>query len=721
MPTAVTRAAVFALELLIVTIAVFAGAWMASTIEIIPKSLIHLPTIRFSPADTRVVLVTALVGCAAAFLFARAVAGWSVFATARRAATEVYALVAGIVAAALYQFFLTAVNFSPELLLDTTLIAIAGFLLAFLAFGPVGTSLARRFSGFFANLFSLLAKPATWAVVLFALSPIVVGRAFTQDRDFANWVTRLRVNANVSSDQPFTLVNAMGAATFTTPIMVQFARGDPRTAYVLTRSGELWRADYPTGANVRLLMNIAPRVGYVEMENGALGFDLHPEFGRAGSPNAGYAYIYYTEYRADGQTNHLTRFDLSAATPQARTATATSLIEQGRNNDGYHNAGMVQFGPDNMLYLAVGEASMNECHQRIDCALVGGILRIDVDQAGGAISRPIARQPLRGRSANYFIPLDNPYAGRGAAALGEYWAHGMRNPFRFGFDPANGQMWAGEVGSTVWEEVNRVEKGGNYRFPYMEGRTPQPRFPKPAQVEGVEQDPVLTYRHTAFLRSVIGGTVYRATRHRALQGKYVFADNYSGEVMTIPADARRADTWEVVARARDVAQRGLTAMVVAPDGEMLIPVMGDNDKPTGIIAKLVPADSEAGRAATQADEMRIAATRPPAGGTAATLVSGVPLAQARTLYNVNCARCHGAQGLGNGPDSQDLGAWVPNFQDANFHKWRSDAEIVAVLKGGGAAVGQSETMPPWADILSEAEIVGVKDYVRSFRAVNKPE
>lgn len=723
------RLAVLALELGTVTIATLAAARTAAEVRLIPKSLLAIPKVAFGAADSRVMLLSTLLACAGTLLLARLVAGWQPFASARRFAVEVYALVAGIVLASLYQFFLTAVNFSPEFLLQSTLIAIALFLLMFVALGPRDRSAARRAGHGAGALFGLLNRPAAWGVVLLALMPLLVGRQFVADRDFANWVTRLRVAANMQSDLPFTLASALGQTRLTTPIMMQFARSDPNSLYVLTRAGELWRADYPGGGNARLLMSIAPKVGYVEMENGALGFDLHPEFGRPGSPNAGFVYIYYTEYRQDRQTNHLTRYDLSAPTPEARLASATSLIAQERGNDGYHNAGMVAFGPDGMLWLSVGEAAMKECHQRIDCALVGGILRIDVDRRGGAVSRPITRQPKDGRTGNYFIPLDNPWAGRGDA-LGEFWAIGLRNPFRFAFDPATGAVWAGEVGSTTWEEVNRIERGGNYQFPFIEGVEPT-RVARPARVEGSQRPPVLTYRHTAFLRSVIGGIVYRGERHPSLRGKYLFLDNYSGEVMTLPVDLAGPVVWEpegpaerrrpkatVIARVPDVSQRGATAMIVAPDGEILIAVMGDNDRPTGMIARLVTRDSAAGREADR-EHQREAGQRLAASGgaipVAGALVAGVPLDQARRLYNVNCARCHGATGKGDGPDSQDLGAWVPNFADASFHRWRSDEELLAAIRAGGAAVGQSEAMPPWAGILSEAEMVGIRDYVRSFR------
>ncbi len=694
---ALRRVWIFLLELVIVAAAVFIGAPIAENFRIIPKALLHLPQISFSMADTLVVLKAFLGFCGAAFIINGLLNGWDVFGSPRRAAKEIYALLTGIVAAALYLFLLTAISFSPELLLDASLIAFALFLAAFMAFrGTAGA--------FLGNLFGLLKSPWTWPILLFAMTPLVVARQFTVDRDFANWVTNIRVSANVGGDHPYTLVNALGTTLFETPIDAKFARGDTAHVYVLTRGGKLYRADYPSGANKTLLLDIAPKVGYVEFENGALGFDVHPAFTQVGSPGAGQAFVYYTEYHADRQVNHLTRYDLSAGDPTKALASATPLIEQRRGNDGYHNAGSVNFGPDGFLYLSVGEMGMPNCHQRIDCSLVGGILRLDVDRKGGTVSRPIARQPKNGVTANYFIPLDNPYAGN-PNVLGEYWAHGLRNPFRISFDLLSGQLWAGEVGSTEWEEVNRIGKGTNHQFPFIEGFTAQPAFPRPANFVGVETPPVLTYHHTAYLRSVIGGLVYRGDKLADLKNRYVFGDNYSGEIMTIPADTKRTDKWTVVARSADVAQRGLTGFTAAPDGELLITVMGDNDHPTGMLAKLAPSGSDAAKAA---DAARATSAAAPA--------ATVTLAQAQSLYAVNCARCHGASGKGDGPDAKALGDYVPNFTDPNFQRYFSDEAIVQVIAKGGPGIGRGPMMPPWEGVLKPAEITAMKDHVRRLGA-----
>ena len=143
-------------------------------------------------------------------------------------------------------------------------------------------------------------------------------------------------------------------------------------------------------------------------------------------------------------------------------------------------------------------------------------------------------------------------------------------------------------------------------------------------------------------------------------------------------------------------------MVNGPDGELLVTALGKLNSPTGLVFRLVDGDEE-----FSSDAIELASN---AG--AAVKISET---EAKSLYNTNCARCHGPEGAADGPDSDKLGAWVPSFQSPEFHQWRSDDEILVAIREGGAAVGQSPAMPPWKSILSEAEIVALKDYVRSFK------
>ncbi len=687
------------LQLVLVALSVLLGSYLADNYRLIPDWLLYLPLVDFSTADILTNLKVFLFFCGVAFLIGRLLLGWGVFSTSRRTAQEVYVLMVGIVAASLYLFVFTTVNFSPELLLDTSLICIVLFAITYLVLGAAERSGAgARLWILIKDLFGLLKKPPVWAVLVFALSPLVLARQFLADRNFANWITEKRISANIAHDYPYQLKPILADATFLQPIMVRFAPGDDDTIYVLERSGSVYSADYPDGTNKTLLLDHSAAVGYVETENGALGFDFHPQFNDASDGGKPFLYLFYTSYLEESQTNYLSRFDLSLPDPESRTASELILIEQNRNNDGYHNGGGVEFGPDGFLYLSVGEASMNDCHQRIDCALVGGILRLDVDETGGDISHPPPRQPKDGKSANYYIPNDNPYVGQ-TDALEEFWAHGLRNPFRISFDSQTGNLWAGEVGSTIWEEVNQIVKGGNYQFPFLEGNAAT-KTSRPENLAGEELAPVYTYEHTALLRAAIGGSVYHGAEFPELQGQYLFGDNYSGEIFSLPATGEPVDQVKRITRSPLVAQAGITSLVNGPDGELLVTALGKLNAPTGLIFRLVDGDEKFSSDAV---------------GLASNTGAPINIAEAKSLYNTNCARCHGPEGAADGPDSDKLGAWVPSFQSPEFHQWRSDDEILVAIREGGAAVGQSPAMPPWKSILSEAEIVALKDYVRSFK------
>ena len=687
------------LQLAILLVAVLIGSYLAQSFRLIPRWLLNIPKVGFNAGDILINIKVFLVFCGGAFLIGRLILGWGVFSTARRTAQEVYVLVVGVVASSLYLFILTTVNFSPELLVNTTVISILLFAIAYLILGSTETSgVGARVWAFTKNLFGLLKKPAIWAVLVFALFPLLLARQFKADQDLANWITNKRVAANISHDYPYQLMPILAEATFLQPIMTRFAPGDEDTIYILERSGSLYSADYPSGSNKTLLIDQTDIVGQVEMENGALGFDLHPQFDATGNSGQPYVYVYYTSYRPDSQTNFLSRFDLSLPDPGARASSEENLIAQDRNNRGYHNAGSVEFGPDGFLYLSIGEAQAEDCHQRIDCSLVGGILRLDVDETGGEVSHAPPRQPKDGKTAGYFIPNDNPYVGE-EDALEEFWAFGMRNPFRMSFDKQTGDLWAGDVGETVWEEVNRIVKGGNYQFPFIEGYE-ETGDARPEKLVGVQQEPIYAYEHTALLRAVIGGTVYRGKEFPELEGMYLFADNYSGEIFSLPSTGEKVDEVERIARSPLVAQAGITSLVAAPDGELVVTTMGKFNTATGVVFRLVGDDEEFSSSAIELAQLA---------------EENISSADAKSLFNTNCARCHGTTGEADGPDSLKLGAWVPNFQSAEFHKWRTDEEILTAIQSGGMGVGQSPAMPPWNDILTEAEMVALRDYVRSFQ------
>lgn len=215
-------------------------------------------------------------------------------------------------------------------------------------------------------------------------------------------------------------------------------------------------------------------------EEGLLGFAFHPSY-----PKTPYIYVYYNQ---KGSLNmRLSRFSIDPQTLKSDPNSETVLIEMEKLRTG-HNGGKIEIGPDQMLYLSVGENNQF-MDSKTKANLFGKILRIDVS----SINSP------RG----YSIPQDNPFAGE-TNARGEIWAYGFRNPWRFSFDSKTGEIFLGDVGFNTYEEVNRVKKGMYYGWPIMEGTECYQDFPQCTH-EG--ELPIAAFPRFV-LRTVIGGYVY---------------------------------------------------------------------------------------------------------------------------------------------------------------------------------------------------------------------
>jgi len=186
---------------------------------------------------------------------------------------------------------------------------------------------------------------------------------------------------------------------------------------------------------------------------------------------------------------------------------------------GNHKGGCMIFGPDQMLYIGVGDGGSAgdpfNNGQNLG-VLLAKILRIDVDHG----------QP-------YKAPDDNPFVGR-KGALPEIWCWGMRNPWRFSFDRQTGQLWCGDVGQDLWEEIDIIEKGKNYGWSAREGKHDY----KPERASGPLTDPIKDYPHTEG-RCIIGGYVYRGKAIPALEGIYVYGDYNLGWIAGLRYDGKQ--------------------------------------------------------------------------------------------------------------------------------------------------------------------------------------
>lgn len=280
-------------------------------------------------------------------------------------------------------------------------------------------------------------------------------------------------------------------------------------------------------------------------ERGLLGIALHPDY----NSNRKF-YVYYSapsDQRGSDHRSVIAEFKTSLNPLQADAGSERILlnVEQPESN---HNGGNMHFGPDGYLYIGMGDGGgAGDMHgnsgngQNLN-TLLGKILRIDVN----------SEQP-------YAIPADNPFIGKPAKP--EIWAYGLRNPWRFSFDRETGQLFAADVGQNKFEEVNIIEKGGNYGWRIMEAAhcfDPEEN----CKTKGLKL-PIAEYDHQTGI-SITGGFVYNGKSLSNLIGKYLFAD-WTGPVFYLQ---KTKNTWE----------RGNIELVGKPAGDLkILSFAEDND------------------------------------------------------------------------------------------------------------------------------------------------
>jgi len=197
-----------------------------------------------------------------------------------------------------------------------------------------------------------------------------------------------------------------------------------------------------------------------------------------------------------------------------------------------HYGGCLQFGPDGMLYIGMGDSGPQgdpEGHAQNMGLLLGKMLRIDVDH------------PDEGKA--YSIPRDNPFVGR-AGARPEIWAYGLREPWRFSFDLLTGDLWVGDVGQDLFEEVDIVRKGQNYGWNVYEGFEP---YSNKYRREGETYVPPVFAWTRKYGASSTGGFVYRADPKSSFYGVYIFGDYQNSRLFALTQHDR------VLAKVRQIA------------------------------------------------------------------------------------------------------------------------------------------------------------------------
>ncbi len=314
--------------------------------------------------------------------------------------------------------------------------------------------------------------------------------------------------------------------------VTKLAEGLTRPAYLTHAgdgSGRLYIVEQPGRIQViengqlraEPFLDITDRVGSGGNEQGLLSIAFSPGFKSDKS--------FFANYTDKQGNTVVSRFTVSAD-GQAADPNSEQVflkIDQPYPN---HNGGQLQFGPDGMLYIGMGDGGSGGDPQGFaqnPQALLGKLLRIDVSQADAKRGTP------------YSIPADNPQAF-GPAAAPEIWAIGLRNPWRFSFDRQTGDLYIADVGQNIYEEVNfqpaSSAGGENYGWNLREGFH---------AFEGGEDSPAFTppiheYSHELGC-SVTGGYVYRGQALPALNGVYLYADYCTGTVWGLRRDA--AGKW----------------------------------------------------------------------------------------------------------------------------------------------------------------------------------
>ncbi|HJL18024.1 MAG TPA: PQQ-dependent sugar dehydrogenase [Sandaracinaceae bacterium LLY-WYZ-13_1] len=358
---------------------------------------------------------------------------------------------------------------------------------------------------------------------------------------------------------PWSLEGEPERFTFTT---LRQAPGDDRYWYLVAREGVVWRFENrPDVDSAEVLLDIRERVHW-ERDDGLVSLAFHPDF-----EDNGWVFVQYALYENRARVSRFTRLgDGPAFDPDSEAV----LFEVQRDTR-LHVGGTLHFGDDGHLYGSMGDGgSSEEPHdnaQELD-SLLGTMFRVDVDVG------PDADPPYR-------APPDNPFGAEGERAgegRPEIWAWGLRNLYRWSFDPVTGEAWGGDVGQMLAEEVNHLRRGHNYGWPFREGADcyPPDGTVTDCRAEGLTP-PAHEYGRDDGA-SITGGRVYRGSAVPALYGAYLFGDFVSQRMWALadPYGARR-----VVPLGETGI--GIVDVAVDQDGEILLLGL-----PSSRILRMVP-------------------------------------------------------------------------------------------------------------------------------------
>jgi putative heme-binding domain-containing protein len=322
--------------------------------------------------------------------------------------------------------------------------------------------------------------------------------------------------------------------------------GSPGAYLGVHQSGRIWRIEKAaTGDTKTLFADFSAEVFAERGPNGLVGLAFHPRF----RENRKY-YLKHQVLEAGEIVTTLVEkraaadFKSDSGEPSRRLLAIPTVTQN-------HTGGCIEFGPDGYLYLGMGDTGPQQDpngHGQDMGLLLGKMIRIDVDRRDGDLP--------------YAIPADNPFRGR-AGVRPEIWAYGFREPWRFSFDPATGDLWVGDVGQNRVEEVTIVRRGENHGWNVYEAFESFSNLRRRAGESYVP--PVFAYRRL-YGNSITGGYVYRGNPRSSFQGVYICGDYTSHLIWGLTEKDRTLQTIRHIA----TSPEGIVTFATDEEGRMFV-------------------------------------------------------------------------------------------------------------------------------------------------------
>jgi len=284
----------------------------------------------------------------------------------------------------------------------------------------------------------------------------------------------------------------------------------------------------------------------INNDSATVHYDIcfHPDYHRNG-----YVYLGSNTKDKDGdRASQVTRYFLDPKPPYALDANSATTIIQWKSAG--HNGAAIDFGPDGMMYVTSGDGTSDSdadnVGQRLD-TLRSKVLRIDVNK------------PVDARM--YSVPSDNPFVNAGDAKP-ETWAFGLRNPWRLTIDHRTGNVWVGNNGQDLWEQVYRIERGANYGWSVFEGSH---AFYDQRELRSPVSKPIFEHPHSE-AKSLTGGVVYYGKKYAELHGAYIYGDYSTGKIWAALHDGKQLIWHKPIAD----TQLAITGFAIDKQGEVLV-------------------------------------------------------------------------------------------------------------------------------------------------------